>query len=180
MKTNLTSESSLLALLMVVLLLSSPLATLAQQISAERQAKQDAERQAKQDAEADLNKLLWIGTGFAVPLLPILGLLVGSLGPQSVSSGDMLSLSCQQGCGFFVGCAVGCLVPLTLIRRYQPTPPSERFIGKSPEYVDAYTDAYKTRTRSRRIHYTATGVASYMGIVVIGGMIGGIVDLMVD
>ena len=174
MKTNLTSESSLLALLMVVLLLSSPLATLAQQISAERQAKQDAERQAKQDAEADLNKLLWIGTGFAVPLLPILGLLVGSLGPQSVSSGDMFS--CQQGCGFFVGC----LVPLTLIRRYQPTPPSERFIGKSPEYVDAYTDAYKTRTRSRRIHYTATGVASYMGIVVIGGMIGGIVDLMVD
>ena len=163
MKTNLTSGSSLLVLLMVVLLLSLPLATLAQQISAETQA--------KRDAGADLNKLLWLGTSCAIPSLPILGLLAGSLVPQSSSRGSgggyqLISFSDQQALGFCVGGTFSCLGQLILIRRFRPIPPSERFIGKSPEYVAVYTDVYKTRARWLRIQYTAVGCAIGAGLLI--------------
>jgi hypothetical protein len=143
MKTNLMVRSSLLAPLMVVLLLSSPLAALAQQISAEVQA--------KQDAKADLNKLLWIGTGFAVPVLSVLGCLAGdSLGTQSYSSG----VGAGPGCGICVGLGVPSLI-WTFIG--QSTPPPERFIGKSPEYIAVYTDVYKKRIRWLGRLYAAVG-----------------------
>ena len=74
-----------------------------------------AEAQAKQDAKADLNKLLWIGTGCAAPALPILGLLAGSLVPQSSSGGSggyqLISFSDQQVLGLCVGWTFGCLGP---------------------------------------------------------------------
>ena len=163
MKADLTSRSSLLALLIVVLLLSSPLVTLAQQISAEVQA--------KRDAEADLNKPLWIGTGCTVLLLPTLGLLVGSLGPQSYSRGSggfqVIRFSDQEALGLCVGCAVGCLGPLTVIRMYQPTPPPERFIGKSPEYIEAYSNTYRIRIGRLRLRHAAVGCAIGLGMLAI-------------
>ena len=160
MKTNLTFRSSLLVLLTVVLLLSSPLATLAQQISAEAQA--------KRDAEADLNKRFWINTGCAVVLLPTLGLFVGSLGPQSYSGGSsLISPSNQQSLGLCVG-SILALGPLALIRRHQPTPPPERFIGKSPAYIDVYTDVYKTRTQFLSRQYRVVGCA--IGCAIGGGL----------
>ena len=39
-------------------------------------------------------------------------------------------------------------------------PPSERFIGKSPEYVKAYTAAYTSKARSNRIKLAAAGTAT--------------------
>ena len=162
MKTNLTFRSLFLALFMVVLLLSSPLATPAQQISAEAQAKRDAGADLN-----NLNKLLWIGSGCAVLVLPTLGGLVGSLGPQSSSGGgNLFSPSDQQVLGFCVGLTFGCLGPLTLIRRHQPTPPPERFIGKSPEYIAVYTDVYKTRSRWLRRLYTAVGGVVGGGVII--------------
>jgi len=158
MKTNLTFRSSLLALLTVVLLLSSPLATLAQQISAEAQA--------KQDAETDLNKRFWINTGCAVVLLPTLGLFVGSLGPQSYS-GAIGIPSGEQSLGLCIGSTLA-LGPVILILRHQPMPPPERFIGKSPAYISVYTDVYKKRTRFLSRQYRVVGCA--IGCAIGGGL----------
>lgn len=145
MKTNLTFRSLFLALFMVVLIFTWSFTTLAQQISAEAQA--------KRDAEADVNNLLWAGVGCAVfPSIALGGLIgwgAGSLGPQSnVSDG----VSSQQACGVSIGAMVGCLVPLAVAYNYKLTPPPERLLGKSPEYIDVYTDTYKKRTRQLRLY----------------------------
>lgn len=134
-----------------------------------------AEAQAKLDAGADLNKPLWIGTGCVVPTLPTLGLLAGSLVPQSSSGGSggyqLISFSDQQVLGICVGWTFGCLGPLTLIGTYQPTPSPERFIGKSPEYIAVYTDVYKTRTQWLRGQYIAVGCVIGVGLTSFSGEI---------
>lgn len=152
MKTNLTFRSLCLALLMVMLIFSHPFVILAQQNSAEIQA--------KQDAKADLNnKLSWEGVGCAVWSLPVLGYLVGSFGDQSSPDG-VLGMSDQQACGWSVGLlASGAATwgTLVLIETYRLTPPPERLIGKTPEYVDVYTDAYKKRIRRLRLKHVSMG-----------------------
>lgn len=40
---------------------------------------------------------------------------------------------------------------------YQPSPPAMRFMGKSPEYVAAYTDAYKRKVQSIQTKYAFYG-----------------------
>ena len=135
-------------------------------------AEAQAKSQAKQNAGDDLNKPLWIGTGCAAPIFPILGLWVGSLVPQSSSGGGFQILSDEEALGACVGLALGCLGPLVLTSWYQSTPPPERFIGKSPEYIAVYTDVYKTRIRLLRVQYTAAGCAiGYGGLAMIGNIL---------
>ena len=130
------------------------------QIPAEVQAK--VETQAKRDAEADLNKQFWINTGGAFILLPALGLLVGSSVARVNPASDF-----DAECGLFIG-SILALGPLVLILGHQPTPSPERFIGKSPEYIDVYTDVYKKRTRQLSRPYIAGG--QVIGCVIAGGL----------
>lgn len=49
--------------------------------------------------------------------------------------------------GFGLGISGGCLLGALGIvgaRFYEPSPPPTRFIGKSPEYIDAYVARYKS------------------------------------
>ena len=152
MKTNLTFRSLLLALLMVVLIFSTPFTTLAQQESVEVQAKLAAKR----DAETDTNKLAWTGMRFVIYFSPLLGGLagrgIGLLLPQSGTDG-LLGISDQEIYGFCIGATVGCLIPLIVMYNYRLSPPPERLLGKWPEYIDLYTNAYKTQVRLLRTRY---------------------------
>ena len=154
MKTNLTSRSLFTAFLLVMIAFSQPLTTLAQQNSAEVQA--------KQDAEADMNKWLWTGVGFVTPFCITLGCIagfyVGSMGAQSYDfqSGDFQLFSDQQLCGTCVGFAVGYTVPFIPMFTYLGPPP-ERLLGKSPEYVNFYTDAYKSKNIQLRGKWLTVG-----------------------
>ncbi len=164
MRTNLTFRLPFLALLMAALIFITPFTTLAQQKSVEVQAKMAAKR----DAETDTNKWLWTGVGFVPCFSVVLGVMIGSLGPQSWS-GSGYSVSDQQGCGMLLGATVGCFIPLIAINAYRPGPHPERLLGKSPEYIDLYTDAYKTRIRLLRRGWAAGGVA-----ITVGGLINAI------
>lgn len=169
MKTNLTCRSLFLALLMVVLTFSHPFLILAQQNSAEAQA--------KQDAEADLNKSLWIGVGCAVlPSIWLGGALVGLCAGSLDQSGGDFIISEQEACGALIGMIFGCSVPLTLVYNYRLTPPPERLLGKSPEYIDVYIDAYKTRTRQLRGQYAAVGCVSVGGMMIVGGILAALIE----
>lgn len=42
---------------------------------------------------------------------------------------------------------------------YQPVPPAERLLGKSVEYIDFYTDTYKSTTRNLRVIAAFKGAA---------------------
>ena len=128
------------------------------------------EMQAKRDAEADLNKLLWTGVGCGILWFPIalagIGVAIGlAAGTQSYSGGDLLND--QSTCGACVGLTIGCLIPPISIYNYRPTPPPERLLGKSPEYIDVYTDAYKKRARQFQLTYSATGCAVGIGTYLI-------------
>ena len=53
----------------------------------------------------------------------------------------------NKGLWFGVGClttAIGTILAYSL----PPTPPPERLIGKSPEYISFYTEAYKAKAKS--------------------------------
>ncbi|RKU31447.1 hypothetical protein C6499_04535 [Candidatus Poribacteria bacterium] len=121
-----------------------------------------AEVQAKRDAEDDLNKRFWIGTGCAFILLPALGCFAGA-SVARVNPGSDFDAEC--------GLAIGSILaagPLVLMLGHQPTPPPERFIGKSPEYIVVYTNVYKKRTRQLSRPYTAQGMV--IGCVITGGL----------
>ena len=44
-----------------------------------------------------------------------------------------------------------------------PTVPSQRLLGKSPEYVNTYTDAYKRSIKNRRMEMSAIGWGVSLG-----------------
>ncbi|MXV82341.1 hypothetical protein F4Z98_03125 [Candidatus Poribacteria bacterium] len=58
--------------------------------------------------------------------------------------------------GLLGGCLLGSVMVASAYM-HMPTPPAERFIGKSPEYVLVYTTAYESRTRKLQVENTAGG-----------------------
>lgn len=61
--------------------------------------------------------------------------------------------------GFFIS-VVGILIAYI----YQPNPPATKLIDKSQEYVMFYTEAYKDKSRSIQLTYSAVGFAISAGI----------------
>lgn len=140
MKTNLTSQSSLLAFLMVVLLLSSPLATLAQQISVEVQA--------QQDAKSDFNKFAWFTAGY---IGCASGWTILALNDETEDS-IRIPLAC-------LGMTVP-LLPIVFAISAASAPPTERLLGKSPEYVNVYVDSYAKEVKRQRVIFSVAGCGS--------------------
>ena len=167
-----------LIVLMIVLTFSTSFVTLAQQnfvrIEAEPAAAQDAnavefeaKTAAERDASSDINKLLWFGAGVGACCIggPIFGLAGGLVGgliiPGHPSAPDDIG-------PFAVGCSFGFiasgLISLIGIYNYQVNSPPERLLGKSPEYIEFYINAYKIKTRSLRTKWAAAGAAAGTGL----------------
>lgn len=115
---------------------------------------------AERDAETDTNKLLWTGVGCAVPFCGFLGGIAGLYATSNFLSREG---PIYEVC---IGAAVGCLVPIIPIS-FQPIPPPERLLGKSPEYVNFYTNAYETKTRRLRIKSASRGGIIGFGLLLI-------------
>ena len=164
---------------MAVLVFSLPFATYAQQnsvpVAAETAAAQDANAirfeakvAAERDASNDINKLSWFGAGVGTLAAGCLGATVGMfvfnfIAPPPEPRLDFMPLLDISGGAVVVGCvgfAAGLILPIRAIYKYQSPPPPERFIGKSPEYVEFYTDAYMAKSRSLRTKWAAIGAAS--------------------
>ena len=61
---------------------------------------------------------------------------------------------------FLVSVGLGCLGGTVIVATSQVIPvpvPTHRFMGKSPEYVSAYTLTYKENTKRQRLIYTSLG-----------------------
>ena len=163
---------------MAVLVFNLPFATYAQQnsvrVAAETAATQDANAlrfeakvAAERDASRDINKLLWFGAGAGVATVGCtIGACIGGAVGSSINPGTLTESSFvpsvyvpsrEQGTGLCIGMAIGGLAPLIGIYSYQGNPHPERLAGKSPEYVESYTDAYQAKTRSIRTKWAAGG-----------------------
>ena len=149
MKTNLTTRS-LLALLMVLLFLSSSLGTLAQQISAEVQA--------KQDAKSDVNKSAWFTAG-CIGCASGWVILVLS---DETEDPIRRSLVCL---GMMVP-----LLPIVYAASASSVPPTERLLGKSPEYINVYVDSYPKEVKRQRVIFSVVGcgAGTILGAIILG------------
>ena len=131
--------------------------------------------QAEADASADMSNMskadwfmlgVW-GSTVGCFLGCAGGCLLGRLHPD-YTSGSIRET--QAGLALAGGVLLGvCAVPTAVfVYPHNVTPPPERLLGKSPEYIEAYTQAYKSKTTLlRKIFVTAGSITSNLGVMTI-------------
>ena len=155
------------AVLMVILLFFSMIpVSLAQQTAVQAQAEADAHR----DVKHDMKESLWFTAGLVGSSAGAFtgcasGLLGGILLPDFFLPDDVPPLeSCTIG-GILV---FGVLAAPMCVHLYphSPSPPPDRLLGEPPEYVIAYTQAYRSKAISLRKRWvTAGSITSNLGIL---------------
>ena len=158
---------------MVVLTFSTSFVTLAQQnpvlteVSKTAAAQNanavalEAKAAAEQDASKDTNEPLWFCIGgtlpFAFSSTFLGGLMI--LNPSEFTGGILFADETAACIGGFVYLALGASC-ITIVSRgifAETPPPPNRLIGKSPEYVESYLNAYKRKVRTLRGTSTVAG-----------------------
>ena len=170
----------------VVLTFSFTFATLAQQNSEQtgvtatlnaEALRLEAKIAAEQDADSDINKLLWVGTGMGATVIgstafACVGCAIGSMiNPEPDDLFGYPLPNDTQMIATIIGCLVGGVVPLIGIFNYKQPPSPVRLIGKSPEYVEYYTNAYKSKMRSLRTKLAAAGTTTVYAVMIAGYLI---------
>ena len=124
------------------------------------------DKQAEIDAVSDKNQEAWFLLGAALPLSCATGYLVGTM--INASPDTFLFTFTSPNDAQFFGCCIGGITGLSAWRiafALNPaTPTPERLLGKSPEYVSAYTDAYKRQARNSRLKSMVSGTVVGAGI----------------
>lgn len=182
--------------LIVLLTINLPPVTVAQQSSVHPEAQaaitEDTESMrfaaktaAEGDATRDVNQLLWFGAGIGIAVVcggvgALGGCVEGSsLNPEMAApfGGACIVPSPNReqvvgtGVGTLIGASIGGLVSLIGSYSYPSKPPTQRFIGKSPAYIEFYTKAYTRKTRWIRTRSAAAGVAACFGIPRLGYLV---------
>ncbi|MDE0465743.1 MAG: hypothetical protein OYL97_01700 [Candidatus Poribacteria bacterium] len=66
--------------------------------------------------------------------------------------------------GICIGLTAGVALPFIISANQPPIVPAEMLLGKSPEYVKSYSDAYKAKIQSLRVKWIAAGTATGFGL----------------
>ncbi len=143
------------AFFMAILLLFSMMpVSLAQENSVQVQAEADASSDM-----SDSSKVEWfISGGLGSTVGCFLGCAGGCFLGGLVRHGDAQENYALAGAILLGVCAVPTAV---FVYPHNVTPPPERLLGKSPEYIEIYTQAYKSRTTLlRKIFVTAGSITS--------------------
>lgn len=115
----------------------------------------NAKADAIRDAKADVNSFTWFTTGCLLPYTSFV--LVDSIDSTWITSEMQIPTSL-------------CVLTLGIAALHYwappPAPPTHRFIGKTPQYVETYIATYKTKSRNRQTLLAIAGVAN-------GGLISG-------
>lgn len=96
-------------------------------------------------------------------------------GNKDVNKLLCFSAGCVFSALFFLPSPYGYFLPPTGIigsYSYRPSPPPARLIGKSPEYIAAYTSAYQLKRGNIQARWTSAGCLS--GCVILGTIAVGI------
>ena len=111
----------------------------------------NARFEARRAAEQNVNETAWALTGFSVPLL------IGGYYIAGGTAGGTLSYTV-----FIPG------VVVSAVSHYYPiSPQSDRFLGKSPEYVSAYVAAYESEVKSLRRRSLLWGFGASVGLLIV-------------
>ena len=157
-------------LLMAILLLFSTLpVSLAQQEAVQADAKADAKADMSGMSETMWSLLGGLGSTAGCLLGCVGGCLLGAmLDPYGGSDIVFIASPSEAGCA--VGFAIllgGLAMPLGVhMYPHNAMPPPERLLGKSPEYIEAYTQIYKSEIASlRKTLVTKGSIAGNVGFV---------------
>ena len=157
-------------LLMAILLIFSTMPVSLAQLGA-------VQVQAKADAKADMSdrsESMWFLLGALGSTAGCLlgcagGCLLGAwLDPSGGSDILLVPFPSQAGCAAGIAILLGGLaVPIGVhMYPHNAMPPPERLLGKSPEYIEAYTQIYKSETASlRKTLVTKGSIAGNVGFV---------------
>jgi len=66
---------------------------------------------------------------------------------------------------FFAGCILG-IIGVVIAYVAEPTPPPQRLMGKSPEYLSVYTTTYSGQGRSAQLHSALWGFGTVVVVFV--------------
>ncbi len=156
------------AFLMTTLLIFSMMpVSFAQQQSIQAQAEVDAHR----DVNRDMRESLWFLSGLVGSSIgAVTGCLSGILGGMLMEDFNILpdDVPAVESCGLGSILLFGILaVPISVhLYPHTPRPPPERLLGKTPEYVATYTQAYRSKTISLRKRWvTAGSITSNLSIL---------------
>ena len=139
-------------------------ASATEEISEVAQAVMDAKRDAEQDTSRFIpfsvgclaGGGLMIGTAFA--MTKIIETDAAQEHPIFASEGDFdVTPACAAFVCVFGPIAAAAQIPTAVFAIYESTPPTERFLGKSPEYVSAYTRAYTKKGKEIRTLWSRCG-----------------------
>ena len=73
----------------------------------------------------------------------------------------------NKGLWFLGGCC-GNVIGVIIAYADEPAPLATRLLGKSPEYVAFYTDAYREKAKSLQVNSAWTGFAVFTAVYVLG------------
>ena len=71
---------------------------------------------------------------------------------------------------FFIGFC-GNILGILIASVYEPTPPTSRLLGKSPEDAASYTDSYKAKGRRVQVDQSAIGLLAVFGLAILFAVI---------
>ena len=151
--------------IVTLLLFSTMPISFAQQNIAQSQAETDAHK----DVNRDMKESLWFLSGLVGSSAGAIsgcasgglaGYLIGGFLPDDVPAVE----SCGIGGILLFGILA---VPISVhLYPHSPRLPPERLLGKTPEYVAAYTQAYRSKAISLRKRWvTAGSITSNLGIL---------------
>lgn len=154
-----------------LLLFSTIPVSLAQQQIMQSQAETDAHT----DIKHDMKEILWFTAGLVGSSAGTVtgcasGGLVGLLISSETNCISAIFDDPIESCSIAGTILFGVLaVPICVhLYPHSPTPPPERLLGKPPEYVAAYTHAYRSKAISLRKRWvTAGSIASNLGVLTI-------------
>jgi hypothetical protein len=156
------------AILMTTLLIFSMMpVSFAQQQSLQAEAEADAHR----DVNRDMRESLWFLSGLVGSSVgAVTGCASGVLGGILMEDFNILpdDVPAVESCGLGSILLFGILaVPISVhLYPHSPRPPPERLLGKTPEYVATYTQAYRSKTISLRKRWvTAGSITSNLSIL---------------
>ena len=153
------------AFLMVILLLFSTIpVSFAQLDTVQAQAEADANSDMSDGAKAMLFLLGGLGSTAGC----LIGCVGGCiLGTRLDGGSDLLFSPSEVGCAVASAILLGAFaMPLGVdLYPHNVTPPPERLLGKSPEYVEAYTQIYTSKITSLRKRLVIAGsIAGNVGV----------------
>ena len=104
-------------------------------------------------------------------LMPTVSLAERNLQAEAINDAERDAQNDVNTSLWFLGGCLGGVVGVIVAYAVEPSPPIIRLLGKSPEYVAFYTDAYSQTARKRQVNSALVGCAvNGLGVAVIYGV----------